>query len=119
LVVGDCIVDFGVAERVGIPQVAVVPCEAHHVEVVAAFNLPSGNYPGDDRVAALADAGCQRRILAKLADARRNLELSYLYPLESRWALGEREVICVLFSRGTLTALLSRKAGASRWRSRR
>lgn len=108
LVVGDCFVDIGAEEATGIPDVQVVPCsQAHHVEVIAAFNLADGTYPGDDRVTALAEAGCQQRIPAELADAR-NLELLYLYPLESSWVLGDREIICVLSSRETLTAPLRR-----------
>jgi len=107
LVVGDCFVDFGQETAIGIPRVEVVPCnEPHHVEVIAAFALPEGEYPGDDRVKALAEVGCEQRMPPKLADARRNLELSFLYPLESRWVLGEREVLCVLSSNDTLTAPL-------------
>lgn len=93
--VGDCANDL--EETAMEVSVDVVPCsQPHDAEVISSFELPGGDYPGDDSIFGVADRRCSRE-LAALAGAQR-LEPFYFYPTEQSWRLGDRQVICIALS---------------------
>lgn len=106
--VGDCIDDVEESEVVF--SIPVVPCdEPHGAEVYAVFELPAGDYPGDDAVIAGADEGCFDRLetFSQSAFDDPSVEIFYYYPTGSTWRLGDREVVCIAdFAGGPRTGSL-------------
>jgi hypothetical protein len=91
---GDCVREISVMLGA---YVDVVPCaEPHESEVFGVYELPAGQWPGDDAVKKTADAGCADRYLAyagKDADLVATLTLP---PDESEWS-GRRQVTCMTY----------------------
>jgi Septum formation/Domain of unknown function (DUF4190) len=94
--VGDCVND--VEETTVEVAVEVVPCsQPHDAEVISGFELPGGDYPGEDSIFRAADRRCSRELDA-VAGAPGG-EPFYFYPTEQSWGNGDRQVNCVaLFS---------------------
>ena len=95
--IGDCV---DVATRDGIVEsVPVMPCSESHVnQVVAAFDVPGTEYPGDAAVARLADEGCLDELVRVLAHRSDIFDIGYsMYtPTEELWnEYGSREVLCL------------------------
>jgi hypothetical protein len=96
--VGMCVNDADITESVwGLP---VVDCaEPHDSEVYAIFELPAGEYPGDDEVIRLSDEGC----FAAFADYvgvpydQSVLYFQFYWPDKRGWAVDDRAVICTLY----------------------
>jgi hypothetical protein len=77
--------------------VDVVPCAtSHYSEVFAAFPLPPGEWPGDGRVKATAQAGCDDRFAAYAGVELDEDSWTVLAvpPEELDWP-SERDVVCV------------------------
>jgi hypothetical protein len=96
---GQCL--NGLEESSTIRNLPVVPCtQPHEGEVFAVFELPDGDYPGDQDVAKKAEDGCVDRLethAPKAADDP-NLEIYFLHPTRSSWRLGDQGVTCVAMS---------------------
>ncbi|MEV7287252.1 DUF4190 domain-containing protein [Streptomyces sp. NPDC093252] len=75
-----------------------VPCaDAHEGEVFATFALPEGDFPGDNRLAEIADERCYGLRDDYAMDTWAvpdNVDVYYLVPIPSSWRLGDREVTC-------------------------
>jgi hypothetical protein len=98
LTVGDCIGELPDGEEV--LNVSTVGCEEpHEGQVFAQFDLPDGEWPGEDSVTAQADSGCLERLQADLPAAYedQDTDIYYLYPTHGSWRLGDREVICAVY----------------------
>jgi hypothetical protein len=101
--VGDCYLDDGEVEDAELGEifrVDAVPCdEPHDNEVYAIFDLPDGEFPGQDELFRLADKGCHESFadFAGVGLYQTRLDLTYLFPTEQSWARGDREVVCVVF----------------------
>jgi Domain of unknown function (DUF4190)/Septum formation len=96
---GQCL--NGLQESSAIRDLPVVPCtQPHEGEVFAVFNLPDGDFPGDQQVAKLAEDGCVDRVEthAKKAADDPNLEIYFLHPTQTSWRLGDQGVTCVAMS---------------------
>jgi len=96
IVVGDCLNDADVAETVS--KVPIVDCsEPHDSEAFYAEDLPDGDFPGDDSVAASAEEICAPAFesFVGLSDADSIYTYYYYYPTDSSWASGDREILCV------------------------
>ncbi|MDW4909526.1 DUF4190 domain-containing protein [Streptomyces sp. ADMS] len=98
-------------------DVDTVPCSvAHDGEVFASFQLPSGAYPGDDRVTELADDKCYALQDSYAMDTWAvpgDADVYYLTPTRQSWRLGDHEVTCVfgnVDAQGTLTGSLRNDA---------
>lgn len=95
---GTCFDDPGSGE---ISDVPIVECDdPHDNEVYATFDLPDGDYPGDEQVAAQADAGCEGRFAdwAGISYEESRLVYSHLSPTADGWdRLDDREVVCFVF----------------------
>ncbi|MFE4670106.1 DUF4190 domain-containing protein [Streptomyces sp. NPDC056716] len=90
-----------------------VPCAAEHeAEVFATVTLPDGAFPGDTRIAELADERCYALEGDYAMDTwalPEHVDLYYLVPISSSWALGDREITCFfghVETGGTLTGSL-------------
>ena len=108
LVAGDCLngVVLGAAERAEISSAEVVSCDRPHaLEVFATFELqaadfglddPAG-YPGPVRVVRAADERCAARI-GQLVEDPVAFGLIALWPSQTSWATGDRQVACAVFA---------------------
>ncbi len=96
LQVGDCV--NGLHESENILSLPAVPCsEPHEGEVFALFDLQGAEYPGGSAVIRQAGDGCSRRLAsyAPAAAEDPSIELFSLYPTDTTWRQGDREVICI------------------------
>ena len=95
LQIGDCFNDTTEEELVEVPA---VPCsEPHDNEVYYLFDLPEGEFPGDEAVLAAAEEGCLAQFDAFVGMAYEDSELDWfpLSPTEAGWtAIGDREIVC-------------------------
>ncbi|WP_404393491.1 DUF4190 domain-containing protein [Humibacillus xanthopallidus] len=91
---GDC---FSGGRTDQIDLVNPVPCtSAHESQVVTIFELPEGDYPGEDEVIAAAEEGCADKADPLLTDAAfGDLEPSFIYPDSYTWR-GDRTVLCLV-----------------------
>jgi hypothetical protein len=88
-----------------------VPCaEPHAEEVYAQFELSGGaEYPGDDEIEELANAGCTERFDEFVGQAYADSPLDFYYysPIEQSWLGGDRLVQCRIFDpQGDVTGSL-------------
>jgi hypothetical protein len=84
-------------KRVG--SVKVIPCsQPHDSEVIATFELPRGEFPGEPAVAKQAEDRCSTMINHALANSPMldQLSVSYLYPSTKRDWKGDRGVTCMV-----------------------
>lgn len=100
LQVGDCFDDtaMGVNEVTEVPG---LPCSTpHDNEVFALFDLPSGPFPGDEAIDAMAGQGCYDRFESAIGRRYEESELAFvsMYPTEGSWTqIGDREVVCIAY----------------------
>jgi hypothetical protein len=106
---GDCFDEPGAPsdaselESYEVLEVEEVSCEGPHGgEVFARFDLPEGDYPGEDAVIDLADERCAAALPAYNMDAwevARHAYYTYFYPMRENWTmLDDRAVVCVFAS---------------------
>jgi len=103
LAVGDCLRTIDIdAEVMSVP---LVPCaEPHDGEVYDSFELPDGEYPGEEAVSAAAETGCIDRFQDFVGTPYEDsvLEVFFYNPTRRSWALADdREVLCVILSDAT------------------
>ena len=103
---GDCVQEVTDEYRE-----TLVPCaEPHAQEVYAQFELTGGDeYPGDDEVDELANAGCTERFDEFVGQAYADSPLDFYYytPIEESWLGGDRLVQCRIFDpQGDVTGSL-------------
>ena len=95
--VGDCL-DMVEGEQV--ETVPVVPCgEPHSDEVYHDFELPDGDYPGDDALNTAAEEGCLAAFepFVGLAYEESTLYVAWYSPSEMSWnGFDDRVVSCVI-----------------------
>jgi hypothetical protein len=96
LVPGDCVNGMEGEDEL-ISDLPAGPCaEPHQAEVIATFDLPKGDWPGQDTVDDQAWEGCLDRFeeysFAAYDDP--SVGMLFLPPTRITWRLGDREVIC-------------------------
>jgi hypothetical protein len=97
---GDCVNDLDEGVLQSLPA---VPCaEPHDGEVFGIFDLPAGDWPGDDEVFSQSETGCLEvlRGYSPTAYDDESAELFYLHPTEASWRRDDREVVCVAYYPG-------------------
>ncbi len=97
LEVGDCMDDFGTADD--ITTVPIVDCdEKHDAEVYATEDIDADSYPGASEVSDEADEICIDAYEDFVGLAYEDSLLNYtaLTPSEDSWALGDKEVVCMI-----------------------
>lgn len=121
LVAGDCVsgdsFTAGATGQVTDTQVAdcATPHDGEVVGVVTYTQGPTDPYPGEDEVAAYAEAQCATAFQAYtgVAYGSSPLQMVSLWPTESSWSTGDRAAVCVAFDpTAPLTATVAGAAGA-------
>lgn len=103
LQVGDCL---NLADDSQLSTAAVVPCaEPHTDEIYHEFEVPDGDWPGQDAIAQAADEGCYAAFEPFVGKVYEEsvLEYNYLTPTEDGWTdsgLQDRLIQCVLYQPG-------------------
>lgn len=110
--VGDCWND---PDGQQVSELEVVPCaEPHDNEVIALFDLPDGDFPGEDAVEAAADEGCTARFADYVGSSYESSELVIwpLWPTEGSWDnMDDREIVCSVYDpSGLLTGSIKGSA---------
>ncbi|GAA2114877.1 DUF4190 domain-containing protein [Actinomadura alba] len=84
-------------------DIKIAPCGGpHDGQVILAFKLPNGSWPGAKEVDRQAFAGCEERMLAtfKTRTPVENAEPYVLMPRRLGWLAGDRTVACALATDG-------------------
>jgi hypothetical protein len=100
--VGDCFDDGQLsAEASEVQEVDAIPCDQpHDNEVYAIFELPDGDYPGEEAVVEQSGEGCDERFAEFTGTAYQDsqLEITQLFPTEDSWnTLDDGEVVCAVY----------------------
>ena len=94
---GDCLGDIATGE---FESAQGLPCDQQHqYEVYFAFNLPDGDYPGDDAVATQGDDRCFAQFdpFVGIAYEESIYGFTTLLPTQESWdSLDDREVLCLI-----------------------
>lgn len=95
--VGDCLNMIAADE---VETVPVVPCgEPHSDEVFHEFQIPDGDYPGDDAVIAAAEESCLAAFepFVGLPFEESTLDVSWYVPTQQSWeGMDDRTVSCMV-----------------------
>jgi len=82
-------------------EIETVPCEEpHDSEVYAVFDLPDGDFPGEEEVTAAADDGCFNEFEPFVGNSYDNsvLDIEYFFPSQESWSFdGDRQVVCMVY----------------------
>jgi hypothetical protein len=104
--VGECLL---LADLAGVPdggqegqvqQIPTVGCdEPHDAEVLLAYDLPEGPFPGQEVVDGVVESQCLpqfRTYVGVSYEESELLEILTVYPTQDSWAVGDREVLCIV-----------------------
>lgn len=104
LVVGDCF-DSDTAEGESIETVPTVPCtDPHDFEAYSSQLMDQDEFPGDSDTIAEADARCGSAFEQYVGVTFQNAfdaslyGFTYFYPSTASWGLGDREILCMVYS---------------------
>jgi len=100
---GDC---FSGGQADDVSMVTVVPCaEPHESQVVTVFELPEGDYPGEEKVTSAAEQGCSEKADPLVREDRYDVvEPSFIYPADAWTWDGSRAIQCTVdATSGTVT----------------
>ncbi len=101
---GDCIQDPTAGadpnEVAEVQSIEAVPCdEPHDGEVYHVFDMPDGDYPGDEAVLAAVEEGCVAAFADFVGKPYEESSLDYLslQPTQETWEqMDDREVVCIV-----------------------
>lgn len=115
LAVGDCIPLVEYDDNTEIFEVPVVPCDLPHTdEVFYKYDLPDGDYPGDDEISDIAAEECIAQFagFVGLPYDQSELDVYNYTPTKASWnRANDRTVHCIVFSYDDVTGSLQ---GAAR-----
>ncbi|WP_345712929.1 septum formation family protein, partial [Kineococcus glutinatus] len=107
--IGDCY-QFPDEAAEAVATVETVPCtSAHDAEVVTAFDLPAGDFPGEEEVQRTAEQRCGAFVAGPVTAAAgvEGLAADWFAPTEEGWDLdGDRTVLCGAYADRPLRAPL-------------
>jgi len=98
LQVGDCVDDVGQEQVQDLPTVD--RAAPHDYEVFDEYQIPDGDYPGDDVVTEVALGYCSGALetFIGVAYEASALDINYLTPTEKSWTNGDdRQISCLVF----------------------
>ena len=101
--VGDCVNDpEGIDSEEGavFESIEAVPCDQpHDNEIYHQFDLPEGDWPGEDALFEQAGQGCEAEFAAfvGLGYDESALDIAPITPVEESWDQGDREVSCAVY----------------------
>ena len=93
--VGDCLNDA--SETGDVSTVPVADCERpHDSEIYASVMMDDAEYPGEEATIAAADDACRAEFerFVGIPSADSIYSFASLYPTESSWDGGDREILC-------------------------
>lgn len=100
LAVGDCINTDQLAGSVS--EVGSLDCAvAHDFEIYFAFDLPDGDFPGEDAINSEAETQCLGDAFTSYVGIDYQNSTFYVQPLTptvESWGAGDREVLCMLYA---------------------
>lgn len=98
---GDCFNDPEDENATEVTSLKAVPCdEPHDNEVFHVFDLPDGDFPGDDEVKEQGLAGCEPKLAGYVGATAEEAGLLIVpvTPTEGTWdTADDRKVICALY----------------------
>lgn len=100
--IGDCFMDdFGGEALAQVEDIDAVPCDQpHRNEVFDLFDLPDGEFPGEEELIRQSQEKCGERFtdFAGIDQHETRLDLAYLFPTQMTWdTQGDREVVCTVY----------------------
>ncbi|PFG39060.1 putative regulator of septum formation [Georgenia soli] len=106
--VGDCILypeEQAAEQATGTTEapaeIETVSCDQpHDSQVYTVFDLPGGDFPGDDEIIAAADERCGADFEGFVGNSYDNsvLDIEYFFPSEESWNFDDdREVACMVY----------------------
>lgn len=105
LVAGDCFDNpaLTAGQVKAVTSVLQTSCaQPHNAQVFATFAVSGSilDYPGSAKLSSIASSGCNARAKASLNSAMitNSMTIRLLFPLESSWLAGQRNVSCVIYS---------------------
>jgi hypothetical protein len=108
--VGDCTADIAEGE---VAESIVLPCaEPHYWEAYAAAELTGDDFPEDAQDQAGALCVDQFADFIGVPYEESTYELTYLHPTAETWAIGDREVLCLVGPDGETTTGSLKGVGA-------
>lgn len=104
LTAGDCV---NAADMSGmVSEVEAMPCtDPHDAQIIAEYEYPKGDYPGDDEFATKAETFCvdEFATFVGISYDESEFELGPLTPTEQSWKMGDRVLQCVVISAEPIT----------------
>ncbi|PJJ72796.1 putative regulator of septum formation [Diaminobutyricimonas aerilata] len=101
IMVGDCLND-GEQTDTEVMTLPIVPCdEEHDSEAFHSEDLPDGEYPGQEAVAASAEEICAAQFpaFAGIAFEESTLNFGYYSPTQESWEQrDDREILCTIYA---------------------
>ncbi|TAJ49351.1 MAG: hypothetical protein EPO52_03485 [Herbiconiux sp.] len=98
LEIGDCVDD---TDEVELQHLPLVDCaDPHDYEVFDEYQIPDGDYPGDDVITEIALGYCSGAMesFVGVAYEASALDINYLTPTEDSWTNGgDRQISCLVF----------------------
>lgn len=96
--VGDC---TGKLATGTIEGADLLPCDQkHYYEVYAASKMTDAEFPGTEATSKQAEEACDAEFTSfiGIASTKSKYKLFYLSPIAQSWALGDREILCLVGS---------------------
>ena len=82
--------------------------DSHDGEVIGVYQATGSSYPGEDVIAKEAETRCAGFVPKNLETSDRDdLSNYFIYPKRANWAVGDREVECLVVAEKPLTTPLS------------
>lgn len=103
--VGECLVLADLAGETGegqgqVEQIPTVDCgEPHDAEVLLAYDLPEGPFPGQEAIDGVVEAQCLPQFQTYVGVAYEEstgFEILTVYPTQDSWEAGDREILCIV-----------------------
>lgn len=104
--VGDCLLLADLAgapppgEEGQVEQIPTVACDQpHDAEVLLAYELPEGPFPGQDVIDGVVDTQCLPQFRTYVGvdyEESERFQILTVYPTEDSWSVGDREVLCIV-----------------------
>jgi hypothetical protein len=102
IAVGDCINDEATTseEVTEVSSVTAVPCgQPHDAEAYSVFDLPDGDFPGQEEVALAGEEQCMEDFESFIGTPyeESRYEIGTLFPTEEAWnEMADREFVCLV-----------------------
>ena len=101
--VGDCYIDSALVDSNADTDPVVACTEPHNGEIYFTITLEGEEYPLKETLAEQGVTGCKAAFadFVGLEFELSHLDFRYLYPTDTSWSNGDREIDCVVFDPST------------------